>query len=243
MVLAVLGAACGAPEAPPASGAPPATLLPMLQAVRREPIRERERFTPAGMGFDRAADAAAGDDEPPHATDTEAVAAAIAWIVARFGPLPDETALVATSIDHSAVGSDEPEDRAAHPGHTIVLRQSYRGTLTRAVSVVYLAGRSRVSGHFELAAFTPIAGSVAPVIGAEAAVEAVVRWAQANEVVAASDVAEFRRRAAPRLEFVRSPEHAPGPDPAAVVFRANWVPVPDEPCLVDAHSGRVWIDD
>lgn len=239
-VLAACAASCAsAPRSPsdPEGGAP--LSLPRLRVVACAPILDASGFEGDGRAWRRPLPTGPATDEP-HGSDAEAVAAAIDWMVAHFGPLPPETALVAISIDHSAAGSDDPAARVSDPGHTIVLRQTWRGMRTRIVSVVYISGRSRIGGHFELASFEPVAGSEAPTIGAEAAVAAVVAWGRAGGAADEAALARFREQAQPHLEFVYSPRRDEEFDLDPLYFDPAWSFGDD--LMVDAYDGAVWRD-
>ncbi|HEX6813634.1 MAG TPA: hypothetical protein VF384_18590 [Planctomycetota bacterium] len=96
--------------------------------------------------------------EAPFATDQEAEQFLRAWLCEKFGPLPADTGLQVTSVQRSASGHDKPQyDWDA--GHTFVFMQTWRNVVTDRSALLYLQGRSKVSGTVSLARITSIAGS------------------------------------------------------------------------------------
>ena len=216
------------------------TTMSRLRATMRRPIVEVESFEESGGGFEGPRDRMppTPPTDAPFETDSAAVAAAIGWIIAHFGPLPPDTTLVPTSVDQSASGNEAP-NYDWDIGHTIVLHQFYRGTKTDIASVVYIRGRSHFSGHFALAEFEQVPGTEGPVIGSAAAVEAFLDWSrQHGEDVDEDTIARFRELAKPRLEYVRSnaalgSKHEDLQTPSWSLTPGWWV---------DAYSGVVWRD-
>jgi hypothetical protein len=106
--------------------------------------------------------------EPPFATDEEAERFLRAWLRENFGPLPAETELQVTSVQHSASGGDRPEYNW-DAGHTFVFVQTWRSMATDRMAVLYLQGRSKVRGSVELARITAIPGSERTILDEAAA--------------------------------------------------------------------------
>ena len=233
--VAFLAAACTAPAASESvtSGA----TMSRLRATMRRPIDAASFSESFGWEYPKDHAKPTPPVDAPHETDAAAVDAAIAWIVAHFGPLPPHTSLEPTSIQRSASGNEEPQYEW-DAGHTIVLHQCYHGTRTDVASVVYIRGRSNFSGHFELASFEPVDGSDARVISQDEAVEAFVRFVKQREGADAAAIEQFRRTAAPRLEFIRSNTLIGTPHQDLHV--PTWSL--DTGWHVDAVSGQVWRD-
>lgn len=213
--------------------------LPRLLVNGRAPIVGAEHFTADGRAWKLPLPTGRAQ-EAPFTSDADAVAAAKQWLVAHFGPLPPETGLDAVSVRHSAGGRDDEASRLAHPGHTVVLQQTWRGIPTRITSVVYIAGRSDFGGHFEFASFEPVAGSESPVIGVAAAVAAVLNWARTNGGLDDAALDALRRRLQPRLEYVYSPVRDEQFDLDPLYFDPTWGF--GDGLMVDAVNGAVWRD-
>jgi len=149
--LALFAASC--------AGAPVPTALPRLHCEVLQPLHPSGRFH-SGWGTvvidgDHPPTPA---PEPPFASDREAEDQLRGWLREQFGPMPKGTDLHVVSVQQSASGGDRPRyDWDA--GHTFVFAQTWRGFATDRNAVLYLQGRSKVSGSHSLARITVVPGS------------------------------------------------------------------------------------
>lgn len=214
------------PEAPSAVSAAP-TELPRLRGETMLPLHPSARFS-SGWGSVEVISADSPHEaapEPPFATDQEAERFLRGWLLDTFGPLPDDTALRTTSVDHSASGGERPQhdwDR----GHTFVFVQTWRDMPTDRVTVLYLRGRSMVNGTVGLARFTPKAQSIRPILTEDAARTqlALVLRELGQDTAMAADCPMH-------LEFVWEEG-----DETSSVLRPVWM-MGDGPGLLDAVTG------
>jgi hypothetical protein len=177
--------------------------MPRLQATMLDPKVDAALFRQTtGWEFPKDEVPPEPPEDEPFETDEEAVGAAIAWIVARFGPLPAHTTLEPESVQHSASGNDEPQYEW-DAGHSIVLRQCYRGVPTDLASTMYIRGRSHFSGYFELASFEEVEGTGARIVDRNGVVDVLVRLAR-EEGIDQDVIDAFRSRTDARPQYVRS---------------------------------------
>lgn len=165
--------------------------------------------------------------EPPFASDAEAEQFLRGWLVQTFGPLPPETGLQLIRVQRSASGGDHPRYDWDH-GHTLVFQQTWRNFLTDRTVVLYLQGRSRVSGSVELARFRAIPGSERRILD-----EAEVRLLLAQTLRDLGEDDALARDLGMHLEFL----YADG-DEDSCELRPVWM-LGGGPGYIDAHTGEV----
>jgi hypothetical protein len=230
-------------ESSPAPMAKSGEPLPLVKCKKLVPIVDKDDFADETFvyRYPKNHENPTPPTEEPYATDEEAVKAATDWLVKHFGRLPPETALVTTRVQRSSSGQDKPAydwDR----GHTIVLCQTFRGTPTSNDTILYITGKTRFSGSIGLASFEPIPGSAKPTISKEEAVKAVRRMAEARGATA-KHLEDLDKRLKPVLEYEWSPTYNEGFDLDTPVLNPNWHMIPGEPLMVDAHTGKLWVND
>jgi Leucine-rich repeat (LRR) protein len=237
------------PSGPPSESAhwSESDFLPMLTGTLIRPTSEAANFdfvAPYCFEYPRGAYTGATKPrratEEPFPTDAEAVAAARAWIKAHFGELPRYTTLDVKRIDHSSSGRPKPAFDWDQ-GHTILLREKYRGIPVAGSALIYITGRTQFRASVTLRTFSPVPGSAKRVVDKETAVKA---WRTKLEKrgADAAALAEFDKNAKPRLVYIGSPKSNP-PDSKSDVLAPTWAIDPDERMLVDGHDGAAWLND
>jgi hypothetical protein len=227
------------PALPPRGGEP----LPLLSCRGLKPILEDDEFTHRdGLSFDFPKKLnLKPPTEEPFSTDAEAVSAAVEWVVHHFGPIPPRTSIEVTRVLHSSSGSEKPRyswDR----GHTITLHQFYDKIPTEIGSVIYITGRTRFSGHVEMATIEPVRGSARKLVTKEAAVKA-WRTTGAGRGATKEELDKFEKRLKPRIEYVWSPTRNADLDDGPQIYAPTWVMIEGEPLMVDGHTGKPWVND
>ncbi|MCU0867268.1 MAG: hypothetical protein MUC36_26090 [Planctomycetes bacterium] len=201
--------------------------LGWLLAMALAAIRNPELFS-VGWG---TAEIVRGDDpkptgELPFAEDAEAITFLRDWIHTHFGPLPMDTELVVDRVLRSASGGDQPM-YDWDQGHTVVFTQTWCGVRTDRHCVLYLQGRSKVTGSLALGRFTPIAGTEQPVLDDAAARSRII------EVLRAIGQADGDPdRVARNLRYIVSDIKEDSAD-----LRPVWM-LGEGPFLLDAHTGQ-----
>ena len=241
-------AACASAPYEPGADAQHPELMPRLRVTMLRPITEVHSFG-GTAGLWTYSDKPTFVP-PPHESQQAAIDAVIAWIVAHFGPLQPDTALVTQDVETGWASSSTRFNQSGGSRMgaelTVKLQQWYRGTPTSVTSLVHVDGRSRFSGFFQVATFEPVPGSVAPVMSAAAAVEAVVKFARANDASDA-DIATVQG-VVPQLEYCCGPDDNDswvGEDYLCIFsphWRSpewRWPQWGNRRLVVNAHTGQV----
>lgn len=212
---------------------------PSLSLIRCRKLAPKPGLAPfekSGRGYCFGDVHAAGRrEDPPFATDAEAVSAVKQWIVGQFGPLPTDTDLVVNEIRHKGDGDDAPQAETLR----IVLQQTWRGTPTDHVSVVEVFGCGHFHGHVCLAAMTPVPDSERPTVTAAMA-RNVVHWVWENRGLQAHVLEAIDKDMQPALIYMWSPMHDKDRTEDVWILAPTWVAIPGDEMMVDGHSGRYW---
>lgn len=215
--------------------------LPVLRCDPMTPIADAGAFVDHGGMYEYPIELvrnAAPSD--PFPTNEEAVQTARKWIGVHFGSMSAGTDLMVQSVQQSASGHDRPVyswDR----GHTVTLRQTYLGVPLHASAVVYILGRNGLAGTVQLVRVEPVPGSMANVITSEDAMRSAKKFMQ-DKGASVNDIDVSGGSGSPRLEYVCL-RIGDGSAVTRSEFRPQWVIVPGEPLMVDAHSGKAWLND
>lgn len=216
--------------------------LPLLRADLITPQRDSKLFAiePNRVKYLQNSGVSSPIHEVPFLTDDQAVAAAKKWITRNFGKLPEDVCLKATRVLHSSSGRPKPAFDW-DIGHTITLRAYYRGIPTDNTTVIYITGRTKITGTIDLRRYTPLK-TRGHIVDAEAAKRA---W---RKVIAPrKDAAEVLKhldtKTKPRLLFVWSPKANSDVKLSYDVLAPTWVLDDEERIMVDGHSGNPWIND
>lgn len=174
----------------------------------------------------------------PYATDQEAVAAAIAFIIDQFGPLAPGVSLRPGDIDHSATGNPAPTGKGDR-GHTVVLHQCYRGVMTERNAVVYIRGRTIDNASSDLATFEEMPTTARRIVTRADATKAL---RQVAESYGADSAAAFDHR--PELMLYYAYESYYGGERDDCSYAGpNWVLTWNKEILVGGFTGKVWRND
>jgi hypothetical protein len=227
----------------PAPPRPNDDTLPLVVATRMQPIADGNNFKD-DYGYFRYP--AEPDPQPPKeepfATDEAAIAAAQQWIVAHFGTLPPHTSLKVKSLEHSSSGHPRAAFDWDH-GHTITFTQLFRGIPTDRFAVIYITGRTQFSASVSLCSFEPLPRSRKPVVNQNVAIKA-LRDVYEKMNVGPKFLAEFDKTAHAKMSYVWSPEANRDHLLDDVdVLAPTWVINAEERLVVDAHTGKPWMND
>ena len=217
--------------------------LPLLVATKLRPIADVGNFKDEYGYFKYTTEPDPQlPKEEPFATDEAAIAAAQQWIIAHFGELPAYTSLELKSLEHSSSGHPQSV-HAWDRGHTISFRQTYRGMPTDKFAIIYITGRTQFSASVCLCSFAPLSNSAKPVVSAKFAIKA-LRDVYEGMDIGSEFLAQFDNEATAILSYVWSPEaNEVHSLKTAAVLAPTWVIDNDERLLVDAHTGKPWMND
>jgi len=216
--------------------------LPLLVAKKMRPIADAGKFKDDGYFKYLGKRDPQPPREEPFATDEAAIAAAQQWIVAHFGELPPHSSLKVKALDHSSSGRPQPAfdwDR----GHTITFTQLFRGIPTDRFAVIYITGQTQFSASVSLCSFEPLPRSRKPVVNANVAIKA-LRDVYEKMNVGPKFLAEFDKKAHAKMSYVWSPEANRDHLLDEIdVLAPTWVIDDEERLVVDAHTGKPWMND
>lgn len=216
-----------------------------LPILRADPIKPKDAtkfkhdgvmgywFPSIEMGAKMIREKTIGDEK-------HTIEAAKAWITDQFGEFPDGVSLRTEKVHtKTAYENGRPSDVGFE--RTIAFVSCYRGLPTAHRSVVTITDGSNINGYVNLRSYTPV-GQAFPI---KSSSDAKLAWrkvflaqGESKETLNLLD-----NHTTPRLIFVYAPRANSEVGLEYEVVSPTWVLDEAERYMVDARSGKPWLDD